>query len=103
MRAPTFVEVNHAAAVRVPASICATNWLGSCRRLPLPMVISWSTTVEFEASLQEMLDFQPSSAAHQSCAEVDYGHMRKRLITQTTETVQSRGEGWLDVERAAVV
>jgi hypothetical protein len=29
--------------------------------------------------------------------------MRKRLITPTTETVRSRGEGWLDVERAAVV
>jgi hypothetical protein len=29
--------------------------------------------------------------------------MRKRLITSTTETVRSRGEGWLDVERAAVV
>src|ERR1019366_7072140 len=29
--------------------------------------------------------------------------MRKRLITPTRETVRSRGEGWLDVERAAVV
>jgi len=29
--------------------------------------------------------------------------MRKRLITPTPETVRSRGEGWLDVERAAVV
>jgi len=29
--------------------------------------------------------------------------MRKRLITATPETVRSRGEGWLDVERAAVV
>ncbi len=29
--------------------------------------------------------------------------MRKRLITPTTETIRSRGEGWLDVERAAVV
>ena len=29
--------------------------------------------------------------------------MRKRLITQTQETVRSRGEGWLDVERAAMV
>ena len=29
--------------------------------------------------------------------------MRKRLITPTTETVRSRGEGWLDVERAAGV
>src|ERR1039457_4097739 len=29
--------------------------------------------------------------------------MRKRLITPTTETVRSRGEGWLDVESAAVV
>src|SRR5438046_6481075 len=29
--------------------------------------------------------------------------MRKRLITQTQETVRSRGEGWLDVERAALV
>lgn len=29
--------------------------------------------------------------------------MRKRLITPTTETVRSRSEGWLDVERAAVV
>jgi len=27
--------------------------------------------------------------------------MRKRLITPTPETIQSRGDGWLDVERAA--
>src|SRR5260370_14827829 len=29
--------------------------------------------------------------------------MRKRLITPTPETARSRGEGWLDVERAAIV
>jgi hypothetical protein len=29
--------------------------------------------------------------------------MRKRLITPTPETVRSHGEGWLDVERAAMV
>src|SRR5882724_9728695 len=29
--------------------------------------------------------------------------MRKMLITPTPETVRSRGEGWLDVERAAMV
>ena len=29
--------------------------------------------------------------------------MRKRLITPTAETIQAHGEGWLDVERAAVV
>src|SRR3984893_16779120 len=29
--------------------------------------------------------------------------MRKRLITPTPEMVRSRGEGWLDVERAAIV
>jgi hypothetical protein len=29
--------------------------------------------------------------------------MRKRLITPTPETVRFRGEGWLDVERAAMV
>jgi hypothetical protein len=29
--------------------------------------------------------------------------MRKRLIIPTAETVRTRGEGWLDVERAAVV
>jgi hypothetical protein len=29
--------------------------------------------------------------------------MRKRLITPTRENIRSRGEGWLDVERAAVV
>jgi hypothetical protein len=29
--------------------------------------------------------------------------MRKRLITPTPETVRSRAEGWLDVERAAIV
>jgi hypothetical protein len=29
--------------------------------------------------------------------------MRKRLNTPRPETVQSRGEGWLDVERAAIV
>jgi hypothetical protein len=27
--------------------------------------------------------------------------MRKRLITPTPETIRSRGDGWLDVERAA--
>src|SRR5437762_12668910 len=29
--------------------------------------------------------------------------MRKRLITPTQGTVRSRGEGWLDVELAAIV
>src|SRR6266496_4626588 len=29
--------------------------------------------------------------------------MRKRLITPTPETVRPRAEGWLDVERAAIV
>jgi XRCC1 domain-containing protein len=29
--------------------------------------------------------------------------MRKRLITPIPETVRSRGEGWLDLERTAVV
>ena len=29
--------------------------------------------------------------------------MRKRLITPTPESIQARGEGWLDVERVAVV
>ena len=29
--------------------------------------------------------------------------MRKRLITPTPQTVPSRGEGWLDLERTAVV
>jgi hypothetical protein len=29
--------------------------------------------------------------------------MRKRVITPTAETIRTRGEGWLDVERAAVV
>lgn len=29
--------------------------------------------------------------------------MRKRLITPTSESIRTRGEGWLDLERAAVV
>jgi hypothetical protein len=29
--------------------------------------------------------------------------MRKRLITPTPENIRTRGEGWLDVERAPVV
>jgi XRCC1 N terminal domain len=29
--------------------------------------------------------------------------MRKRLITPTPETVQTNSEGWLDIERAAIV
>jgi hypothetical protein len=29
--------------------------------------------------------------------------MRKRLISRTLETVGSRNEGWLDIERAAIV
>jgi hypothetical protein len=31
------------------------------------------------------------------------GHMRRRGGTPTTENIRTRGEGWLDVERAAVV
>jgi XRCC1 N terminal domain len=29
--------------------------------------------------------------------------MRKRLITPTPESIRTRGAGWLDIERAAVV
>jgi XRCC1 N terminal domain len=29
--------------------------------------------------------------------------MRKRLVTSTQENIRTRGEGWLDVDRAAVV
>ena len=29
--------------------------------------------------------------------------MRKRLITPTSESIRTRGEGWLEAERAAVV
>ena len=29
--------------------------------------------------------------------------MRKRIITPTPETIRSHGEGWLDVERAALI
>ncbi len=29
--------------------------------------------------------------------------MRKRLIAPTAESIRTRGQGWLDVERAAVV
>ena len=29
--------------------------------------------------------------------------MRKRLVNRTLETIRSRSEGWLDVERAATV
>jgi hypothetical protein len=29
--------------------------------------------------------------------------MRKRLITPTSESIRTHGDGWLDVERAAVV
>jgi hypothetical protein len=29
--------------------------------------------------------------------------MRKRLVTPTAERIRARGDGWLDVERAAVV
>jgi hypothetical protein len=29
--------------------------------------------------------------------------MRKRPVTPTAEQIRARGEGWLDVERAAVV
>src|SRR5947207_9127447 len=35
--------------------------------------------------------------------EVSWLRMRKRLITPTPETVRSRIEGWLDVERVATV
>src|SRR5207244_5599494 len=35
--------------------------------------------------------------------EVNWFRMRKRLITPTPETVRPRAEGWLDVERAAIV
>jgi hypothetical protein len=33
----------------------------------------------------------------------DGPRMRKRLITPTREKIRTRGEGWLDIERAAVV
>jgi hypothetical protein len=29
--------------------------------------------------------------------------MRKRLVTPTSETIPTRGGGWLDAERAAIV
>jgi hypothetical protein len=29
--------------------------------------------------------------------------MRKRLITPTQENIRTHGEGWLDIERAAIV
>src|SRR5207302_8550170 len=31
------------------------------------------------------------------------GYMRKRLITPTPESIRTRAESWLDVERAAIV
>ena len=34
---------------------------------------------------------------------VDWLRMRKRLITPTREKIRTRGEGWLDIERAAVI
>ena len=39
----------------------------------------------------------------QNPARGKLGYMRKRLITPTQETVRTRDEGWLDVERAAIV
>jgi hypothetical protein len=35
--------------------------------------------------------------------EVNWVYVRKRFITSTSETVRPHGEGWLDLERAAVV
>jgi hypothetical protein len=40
---------------------------------------------------------------HPSSAEELTEHMRKRLITPTPENIQTHGEGWLDVERVAIV
>src|SRR5438270_5428997 len=50
-------------------------------------------------SAQEIVCFQP--ILRRTGAKL--GSMRKRLITSTPETVRSRGEGWLDVEQAAIV
>ena len=45
----------------------------------------------------------PSTINRQSRTRGKLVGMRKRLITPTPEMVRSRGEGWLDVERAAIV
>src|SRR6266702_8345446 len=46
----------------------------------------------------------PSQNSHlPSCARVKLGYMRKRLITPNPETVRCPGQGWLDVERTALV
>ena len=66
-----FVEVNHAAAALRLLTSVRGKLVGVAKTVALTDAISWSTTVAFEESLQEMLDFQPSSGAHQSCAEVD--------------------------------
>src|ERR1700704_4789484 len=50
-------------------------------------------------SAQEIVCFQPIIAE----LELNWFLMRKRLITPMPETGRSRGEGWLDVERAAMV
>ena len=50
-------------------------------------------------SAQEIVCFQPIIAG----PELNWFLMRKRLITPMPETGRSRGEGWLDVERAAMV
>jgi hypothetical protein len=44
----------------------------------------------------------PSRTIHTS-AGVDYSGMRKRLFTPTLQGIQSQGEGWLDLDRAASV
>jgi len=49
-------------------------------------------------------DLRPGFAIRNGLYDSDeMNTMRKRIITPTAETIRSHGEGWLDVERAALV
>jgi len=47
--------------------------------------------------------FRPDTLCPNAPQRYTKACMRKRIITPSAETIRSRAEGWLDVERAAIV
>lgn len=52
---------------------------------------------------QSFVEISGSTAIQYGYATGRGKSMRKRIVTPTRETIRTRGEGWLDVERAALV
>jgi hypothetical protein len=76
----------------------ARNRFSTARESDQPILIRWCS------DKKGLREHSPSSNSQlPSRARVKLAYMRKRLITPTPKTVRSRGEGWLDIERAALV